>query len=548
MSEQRHNGLERSARAMVTGFVASVPVVAWAFEVGIALTPSHLLALVTIVLAAAIWVGHRPRVALDLATLFLVGFLAHAVITTVRVFAYPDLVVFGESMRFKAAKQLIGLGFAIALCLALRVLLERFALGTHALRVHYWTTVVVAALTLIQYGVSLWDFESPLAAFPVYNSTLGETRHLGTSVQVYGFPRVALTMVEPSRLGTYLLTGWALWLFAWQRAGGDLGRGWAFTWSGVLLGGAVLITGSRSAYAVLAVLIVAALMFRPYRVARFGLVAATLGLGSTLIGPAEAAKVTGSLAPVVAVAGLPELAPSAARPTQPSAAPTGAVAPAEVKRVGPLEQLENHLIAAGTTSSVSARHRVGSLVATLAVVRLYPWLGMGYGTSEFAMAAHYPQRMGTIVPSGVRPTMMGAFNTVLAETGILGSLLVTALVLLTFAGLVRAALNCRGGDTSVYWGAGAALAAYGLAVAVLAIEVYQFLLVWVLLSSALAVVRAPAYVAGAIPADGSSRKNTPSTWSVRDETGSMKPGSNAHGVKPQPSIISSRSRREGLPS
>ena len=485
--DPRTQSLAGLSRHTLTAFTVSVPVVAWALELGVALTASHLLALVIIVLAASVWIVARTPPTIDLATLSLTGFVAVATVTVVQVQMEPDLIILGESLQTKAIKQLIGLWFAFGLVLGLRYLLESFQMGSHLLRAHFWTTVAVAVLALLQYLVAVGDLRSVLAVFPVHNSTLGETRMLETGVKLYGFPRVALTLVEPSRLGAYLLTGWAFWLYALDRRGEGFLQGRAFTLSGILLGAAIIVTGSRTAYFVFAVLFLGGLILRPHRLLRFGLVAASLFLASVLIGPGETAGITTSLMPEAP----PGVADVLVGPGGIGAGggPTvdpGDAATQAIPHLGVLEQVERSLTAMAISSGVSERHRIGSLVVTMSVLRDDPWLGSGYGTSEFAMASRMPEGIGPIVADAFRPTMLGVYNTILTETGIVGALCFVGLVLGTLSAVARAARSERPQARRVAWGVGAGLAAYAIAMVGLAVEVYQFLLVWMLLAGALA--------------------------------------------------------------
>lgn len=480
--DARTGQLAYVSRHALTFFVASIPVVAWALELGVALTASHLLALFVIGLAGTVWVVLRRPPIIDLVTISLIAFVAVATMSVLRVYSHPDLVIFGESIRAKATKQLIGLWFAFGLFLALRYLLDTFRLGSHVLRAHFWTTVAIAGLALLQYGVALWDLSSPLAAFPVYNSTLGETRVLDSGVAHYGFPRVSLTLVEPSRLGTYLLTGWAFWLFAIELGGQGFLRGRRALFAGILLGAAVILTGSRSAYVVFIVVVIGALLFRPHRLYRLAVVCASIVLAGALVGPRETAGITASLVP----AEVPEAVRDEASTPRSAAG----------KKVGLLDSIHADLVAFGTAANPSARHRIGSVIVALAVLREDPWWGAGYGTSEFAMVTKYPAKMGPILTRPLRPTMLGAYNTVLAETGLLGALCLAGLAIGAFLSVMRVAWWGTPKAGAVAWGLGAALGAYALAMTGLAVETYQFLLFWLLLSlSTTAAVASDAYPA-----------------------------------------------------
>ena len=485
---------EAAARRALTGFTISVPVVAWAVDVGVALTASHLIALLIMGLAACAWIAIRRPARIDMATLALAAFAVIATVTVVRVWLGPDLLIFGESFHRKALKQLVGLYFAGLFFVSLRYLTETFRLAPLLARTHFWTTAVIALLAILQFFAALWDINSVLANFPVHNSTLGETRRLGTGVLLYGFPRVSLTLVEPSRLGIYLLTGWALWLYAIQRDSDVLPSGRWATAAGVILGAAVLITGSRAAHVVFVLVAAGAVLLRPWRLRRLGLVIASIAVAAALTGPWKTVRIAATL--------LPEDTPTASDlELLPRRRPADAErhVPARLDRV--LEGLENRLVAAGAYSGVSARHRIGSLVVALSVFRDYPLLGLGYGTSEFAMAMRYPQReMGPILGEGpLRPTMLGVHAVVVTETGVIGALCVLALVAAVAAALRRTIRNGDPASRAVGWGMAASLGGYAVAMTGQSIEVYQLLLVWLLLAIALALD------------PGASRKNSPST-------------------------------------
>ena len=490
--------LDRIVRMASIAFTASVPIVAWAIDVGVALTASHLIAFLLIALAAAVWGTTRRPLPIDLATLSVACFLAVAAVTVVRVLLDPDVVILGESMHRKSVKQLAGLGFAFALFVAFRYLLQAFRLASTIARAHFWTTAVIATLTILQFGAAWWNIESAWANFPVDNSTLGETRGLGTGVILYGFPRVSLTFVEPSRLGIYLLTGWAFWLYT-ERPFTDTSLHRVLpVLAGILVGVAALVTGSRVAHVVFILGAVSAIALRPYRFYRAALVTATIVVAAGITNPWKAVGVTATLIPEdVPVATQPRIseterasianAPGRLQRVQPSPYDLRETDKASVANtLGPLQRLEVGLIDMGVRSNVSAKHRIGSLVVALSVVQDYPWLGIGYGTSEFAMAVRYPDEMGAIVAEGrYRPTMLGILAVVLTETGVVGTLCLLGLlvgVALTLGKILRS------GDSQARRSAGglsAAIAVYLLAMSVQTVEVYQFLLAWVLLPVAL---------------------------------------------------------------
>ena len=487
---------DAAARGTLAGFTITVPIVAWAVDLGVALTASHVVAMVVMMLAALVWVVIRRPFRMDFATFALACFVAVATVTVVRVLLGPDVVIFEESFHRKAVKQLVGLYFALAFFVALRYIADSFRLAPFLARTHFWMTAVVAACTILQFFVALWDINSELANFPVYNTTLGETRRLGTGVLLYGFPRVSLTLVEPSRLGIYLLTGWGLWLYARNRESEGLSSGPLSLAAGILLGAAVLMTGSRAAHVVFMMVAAGAVLLRPQRLARLALVVASIVVAAALTGPWKAARIAATL--------LPEEVPSAVTlPAQSRPVSESAAADSEFhKRIDRMvEALEDRLIAVGAYSGISARHRIGSLVVALSVFRDYPLLGIGYGTSEFAMALRYPQKeMGPILGEGPhRPTMLGVHAVILAETGVIGVLCILIFVGSVCLTLVR---TIRQGDASTRalgWGMAASLGGYAIAMTGQSIEVYQLLLVWPLLAIALTLDPT------------TSRKNTPST-------------------------------------
>jgi hypothetical protein len=138
--------------------------------------------------------------------------------------------------------------------------------------------------------------------------------------------------------------------------------------------------------------------------------------------------------------------------------------------VGVLDSVHAGLVALGTSANPSARHRIGSVIVALAVLREEPWWGAGYGTSEFAMVTKYPNKMGPILTRPLRPTML------------LGALCLAGLAIGAFLTVMRVARWGTPRAAAVAWGLGAALGAYALAMTGLAVETYQFLLLWLLLS------------------------------------------------------------------
>ena len=494
---------EALSRGSLLCFVVSVPIVAWAVHIGVALTASHLIAMFLMVLAAGVGITLRRRARVDLATFALACFVVVATVTVARVLLGPNVVIFEESLHRKAVKQLVGLYFAFGLFVALRYLADTFRLGPFLARIHLRTAVILAVLAILQFFVALWDINSSLANFPIHNSTLGEMRRLGTGVLLYGFPRVSLTFVEPSRLGIYLLTGWALWLYALERGDQGWPSGKWTTAGGIVLGATVLMTGSRAAHVVFFILAIAAVLVRPHRLHRLMLVVASLVLVAALTGPWNAARITATL--------LPEVTPALTFPPPPARRSDTRVPAADSlrdilpdKAVEKLREMQERvnvrLIAAGARAGVSARHRIGSLVVALSVFRDYPLLGMGYGTSEFAMAMRYPlKEMGQIVDEGFRPTMLGVHAVLLTETGLAGVLCVFGLGWAVCLALARAIRHGDHRSRALGWGMAASLGGYAIAMTGQAIEIYQLLLVWLLLAIALTLD------------PGASRKNTPST-------------------------------------
>lgn len=467
-------GLGRTAAVLVVLFVAAVPVIAWAVEVGVALTASHLFGFGIIGLAAVVLARDRRWPRFDLVSAAIAAFAAVAAITTALTMAEPAIVYGDLSSHERATRQLAGLLFAVSLFASLRLLLVRFGLARLALQAHYWTTVCVAVLVLAQYAAALWSPESSLAVFPVHNSTLGEARTLAWGANRYGFPRVALTLVEPSILACYLLTGWAYGLFAWRWEGSRRPTTWHLLTT-VVLGVAIIVTGSRLAYVVFGATAMGAVALRRPRLARAGLVAASVAVATLLIGPRQVVRVSASIAPA-------ETAPPAGITAQ-----AERVAPPAAAAGSLLDRVEDMLLDRGRHEDDSTRQRVASLVVALQTVRQHPWLGVGYGTSDFYMDLLWPADFADLYrPYGVPPTMMSSYAAIVTETGLLGASCVTLLavgVILTLWRHGRRGPEARARAS----GLAAALGTYALGAAAAPLVVYQFLLIWLLLALAAAI-------------------------------------------------------------
>jgi hypothetical protein len=489
----------RVVAILLVAFVVSIPLAAWAVEVGVALTASHLLAMVLAGVAGMIWLRDRRSVPLGPAGIALLAFFVVAASSVVQVQFEPDIQIMGESAHEKSIKQLIGLVFGLVVFTSLRCVMYWHGLAPVALRAHFWTTAAVAVLALLQYGVASWDLEHALANWPVLNSTFGGTRPLSL---MYGFPRVSLSMVEPSMLATYLLTGWAFWLFVWERPKGEHKAFHAlFTASGVVIGIAIVTSGSRLAYVVIAAMTLAAICLRPFRAARLGLVAASVAIGLLLTGPDHSRRLLATLVPrpsPVQAPGTGVRAPepgvsSSADRAEPAVPSSGeAVSAADRAAPGAVGETIRRAVddtVQSTEMSVarndpSVQQRVASYLISVVAIRERPWLGIGFGTSAFYMGRHWPAAFTPLsqVPSAA-PVMMSHYATILTETGLLG-----ALCVLAFAGAVLVELwrsRRRLLDRRLTAGVAAALAAYALAGTATALVVYQSLLIWLLLAAAL---------------------------------------------------------------
>lgn len=464
-------------------FVISIPLVGLAAELGVALTLSHLAGIALIGIAGITWVRRRPSVPLDLAVFSILAFLLVAAVTVVRVQFEPNIEMIGETAHAKSVKQFIGLGFGTAVFTALYFLLRWYGLGLTALRTHYWTTAVFAVLVLAQYAVALVDIDSPLANLPVHNSTLGVTRPLSL---MYGFPRVSLTLVEPSTLATYLLTGWALWLFALDRppVESNRARQW-FTVSGCVLTVALVITGSRLAYVAFGALTITALLVRPLRLRRALLVGVSAVLGLMLTGPAYSRAIVTSLLPKYLSVETAVEADDA--PDGSSRGGRGTSATRRARGRSAVSQMQS----AVATQDISVQHRMASYLVAMTMMKQRPLLGSGVGTSGFYMERYWPPTFSPLPPTrDSAVTMLSHYATVATETGLLG-----LACLVTFAvavGLSLVKVGRLGPDARVLaWGIGASIAGYCITSLATALVVYQVLLVWLLPAVALALAARP---------------------------------------------------------
>jgi O-antigen ligase/polysaccharide polymerase Wzy-like membrane protein len=505
----------RPVKLTLALFVVSVPLIGWAVELGVALTAPHFVGLAVIALAAATWWRERRPFPAGAAVLSLLMFFVVATVTVVVVQFEPNIQILGESSHAKSIKQLIGLGFGAAVFISLYSLMRWYDLGLTMLRVHYWTTVVVAVLALLQYGVAVLDLASPMANFPVNNSTLGAARPLSL---MYGFPRVSLTMVEPSMLASYLLTGWAFWLYTVERPSllSERTRAW-FLGSGVVLGVAVVVSGSRQAYVVFILLLLVALVARPNRIRRAGLVAVSLLIGFVLAGPKQTRGVVATLAPKM---------PPPASISSSGASHAGSIAEAVSRSV---DETAKTVEVVAKAQDISVQQRTASYLVALRVFRERPLLGAGLGTSGFYMERYWPASFTPLYENRTAaPTMLSSYAAIAAETGLLGVLCAIAFAVAVLARLWRLALHVTDGRT-LAWGLAASLGGYAIGSAATALMVYQTLLGWLLLAVVLTATTDPAAQPvldeGVVP--GASLKNRPSIWSMRPDRRSMNPGSSA---------------------
>ncbi len=505
----------RFVRFALALFIVSVPIIGWAVELGVAITLPHVVGLVLVVLAAATWWRLRPQFPFNTAVLSLVAFFLVAAVSVLVVQIQPDIRLYSETSHAKSIKQLIGLGFGVAVFLSLYGLMRWHGLGLAAVRMHYWTTAVIAVLALMQFGVAVFDITSSLANFPVRNSTIGAARPLSL---MYGFPRVSLTMVEPSSLATYLLTGWAFWLYSLDRPTFIPERARSlFLWSGVVLGVAVVVTGSRLAYVVFTVLLLGAFVARPGRVRRAGLVGLSLLVGFLLAGPKNSRGIVATLLPKTATA------PAKPAPAAPASVETPSVSGAVSRGV---DETAKTVEVAARRTDISVQQRTASYLIALRVFRERPLLGAGFGTSGFYMERYWPSTFTPLYERKSTPTMLSHYAAVAAETGLLGLLCMAAFAAALGARLWRLAYRVEDGK-ALGWGLAAAVGGYAVGSAATPLLVYQVLLGWLLLAIALSATPRPAaQTAGDVLLD-TSLKNRPSIWSMRADRGSMNPGRSA---------------------
>jgi hypothetical protein len=454
----------------VTLFVISVPLVGWAVEVGVALTPSHFLAFVLLGLAARTWFTSRFQIPRDTPVRATVAFLLVATLSVAVLLLEPDIEIFGESARWKSTKQLIGLGFGTGFFIALYCLLRWYNLGLRALQAHYWTTAGFAVLALLQYGAAVVDMDSSVANFPVRNSTLGELRQLSL---MYGFPRISLTLVEPSLLASYLLSGWAFWLYALDCPPFISARAQRlFVWSGVLLGVALILTGSRLAYAVAGMLVVGALTVRPHRVRRGALFSLSVVIALLLTGTQHTSALMRTLIPNIGSLTDMRRVPEGGRADGSGSAMDKALMSMETAVVG---------------LDISVQQRTASYIVAMDVLRERPFLGSGFGTSTFYMERYWPRSFVPLHETRVTsPIMLSHYATIASETGLLGVLCLAVFTI----GILRRLLELSRKsetDNALAFGVGASVGSYFISGIAAALIVYQILLVWLLLALALTV-------------------------------------------------------------
>ena len=348
-----------------------------------------------------------------------------------------------------------------------------------AWRTHFWTTATFAALALVQFFVALTDMRSSLANFAVHNSTMGPLRPLSL---MYGFPRVSLTLVEPSILAMYLLSGWALWLYAVEQppVASDRARR-LFTASGVFMGVAIITTGSRMAYIVFAVLTVVALAVRPRRVQRMSLVAVSVLVGLFLTGPSHTRALVVTLLPKWTPAAVRPAPPRTTRSSLPGATAIGPAAWMNANVDEAVERVES----AVATQDISVQQRMASYLVAVNVFRERPLFGTGVGTSNFYMERYWPGSLTPLPEHRVfAQVMLSHYATVITETGIAGMACLTMFALALIRRLVDFA-RLRRENHVVAWGLGAAIAGYSIAGFASALVTYQILLVWLLPAIAL---------------------------------------------------------------
>jgi hypothetical protein len=472
-------------RLVVCAFVASLPLLCWAVEAGVALTPSHFLATALMLVAPLAWWRRRLPLRFDLALSALLLFVAVAAVSVLIVQLKPDVRVFAESAHAKSIKQLLGLLFGVGLFVSLSRLACWYGLAPAMVRTHHWTAVVVATLALVQFGIASLSLDAPLANFPVHNSTLGAERPLS---MLYGFPRVSLTLVEPSMLATYLMSAWVLWLYSAELAWPQTRKGWVWLASGVLLGVSVVITGSRLAYMVALMMVAGVLVVRPFRMRRALVLAVTLVVGISLTGFKQGVGLIASLLPKQGAAELW----AAARPSSPAGSRTGergvtpsTGSPAE-SAVEQVEQTAKAVEQVAVRLDISVQQRTASYLVAWQAFRERPWLGTGWGTSHVAMEQYWPASFYLDPGRKTANVMLSHAGTILTEAGLLGLAAVFVFILGIARTLLRA-IVAGGAVSARAWGIGAALAAYGVSSFASSLIVYQMLLVWFLLALATAV-------------------------------------------------------------
>ncbi len=474
-------------RMALLAFVVTLPILGWSVQLGVALTPSHFAGLAVMALAAAAW-WQRPSVRLfDAATVPIIMLVAAALASMVAVQLRPDAQLYADTTHAKSLKQFVGLLYGAGLFLSLTHLLRTYDLAPMTARTHHWTATVVAVLTLVQFAIASYSITSPLANFPVSNSTLGTLRPLS---MMYGFPRVSLTMIEPSLLATYLISAWAMWLYGARLSRGSDGGRWPWLVSGVLLGVGLVATGSRLAYMVAAVLAAGALLVRPNRGMRLFLLMLTVVLGASMTGYKQGGQLIATLMPKSAAP-----TATASRTIDPrGSAASGASASTSTSAVPGMpvevvEQTAERVEQMAGTLDISVQQRAASYLVALEVFRHSPVFGAGWGTSMFYMEWLWPASFTPLDQHRTTaPMMMSHAATILTEMGLLGTgcvLLFGVGVALTLWSAGRAEPERR----DLAWGLAAAVGSYVMASFAATLIVYQILLVWLLFGMAVSLRR-----------------------------------------------------------
>jgi hypothetical protein len=482
-------------KSTLIAFVITLPELCWAAELGVALTPSHVLGIALMMLAGAAWWRWGSARLFDAATVPAVMLVVVALGTVVAVQLRPDALLYGESTHAKSLKQFIGLLYGVGLFFALTYLLRTYRFAGTMARVHHWTASVVAALTLGQFAIASYSLTSPLANFPVSNSTLGVVRPLSL---LYGFPRVSLTMIEPSMLATYLISAWAMWLYGTQLSKGTADRSWSSLASGVLLGVGVVVSGSRLAYLVAATFAAGALVVRPQRAVRLALLVLTVALGASLTGYKQWVNVIATLIPKPTAATTVTAAPPG--PGIGTTVPAASSSEAPVSKPAEMmEQTAQKVEQAAGTLDISVQQRAASYLVALDVFRQSPLFGTGWGTSAFYMEWLWP---ASFTPLDSRrttpPIMLSHAATLLTETGLLG--MACVLVFAVGVGMALWKSGQAGAESrDRAWGVAAAAGSYVMSSFAVGLVVYQFLLVWLIFALAIS-MDAPA-----APADFADR-------------------------------------------